>query len=208
MLRALNPTQLLLAVLIAAGTATPASAQKIKPYHFGRYDPMPSVYGYPLDDYTAGYYGGARYKEYYAFGRGYALADFPGPVPDYPYGNWFRYKYWPHGSSQLPSVWTPAETGCACITVQVPDNAQVWLEGHLTQQTGTTRTFVSPALPPKQTFVYQVRVRWTGPKGVVEQKQKVEVQAGAQVQLQFPLQAATESVAFTPALAPVPAKAK
>jgi uncharacterized protein (TIGR03000 family) len=208
MLRASRTTQLLLAALVVAGTAAPVSAwQKIMPYHFGRYDAMPSVYGYPLDDYTAGYYGGARYKEYYAFGRGYALADFPGPVPDYAHGTWFRYKYWPYGSSKLPSVWTPAETGCASITVQVPADAQVWLEGHLTQQSGTTRTFVSPALPPKQNFVYQVRVRWTGPKGVVEQKQKVEVQAGAQVHLQFPLPAATQSVAFTPPLAPVPEKA-
>src|SRR5437763_6784079 len=41
----------------------------------------PSAYGYPLDDYAGGYYGGGRYREYYGYGRGVGFADFPGPIP-------------------------------------------------------------------------------------------------------------------------------
>src|SRR5947209_318707 len=50
---------------------------------------QPSYFGYPLDDYSAGYYGGGRYREYYSFGRGYGVANYPGPLigpgnpPDY-----------------------------------------------------------------------------------------------------------------------------
>src|SRR5262245_51990752 len=43
----------------------------------------PSYYGYPLDEMSAGYYGGGRYNQYYSYGRGWAgsLADYPGPLP-------------------------------------------------------------------------------------------------------------------------------
>src|SRR5947207_9196893 len=45
-------------------------------------DPLPpSYYGYPLDDPHPGYFGGARYREYYAYGRGYGWANYPGRVP-------------------------------------------------------------------------------------------------------------------------------
>src|SRR5262249_61454712 len=35
----------------------------------------PSYYGYPLDDTTAGYYGGGRYREYYSYGRRFGWAN-------------------------------------------------------------------------------------------------------------------------------------
>src|SRR5262245_29678872 len=54
----------------------------------------PSYYGYNLDDTNPGYYGGSRYREYYSYGRGYGLANYPGPVP----GPMYRYEY----SSILP----------------------------------------------------------------------------------------------------------
>src|SRR5438046_10459097 len=45
----------------------------VTPYAYGPapgYRLPPSAYGYPLDDYAGGYYGGGRYREYYAYGRG------------------------------------------------------------------------------------------------------------------------------------------
>lgn len=41
----------------------------------------PSWYGYPLNDRNPTYFGGLNSREYYAYGRGYGIADFPGRVP-------------------------------------------------------------------------------------------------------------------------------
>ena len=41
-----------------------------------------SWYGYPINDPSPfNYYGGANYREYYGYGRGYGIAGFPGPFP-------------------------------------------------------------------------------------------------------------------------------
>jgi uncharacterized protein (TIGR03000 family) len=207
MIRNYRLVPLLLAPLLWASSA---DAWPLPWYAAGRYDVPPRVYGYPLDDDGAGYYGGSRYKEYYSFGRGYALADFPGPVPNYPQGHWFRPKYWPFGSRELPKVYDPDQyANCAYIMVQVPPDAEVWLEGKTTKQTGATRTYYSPPLPAHQSFVYQLRVRWTDASGLHEQTENVTVQAGAQVQVNFHANGTagkTEQVSFTPDFRPVPGK--
>jgi uncharacterized protein (TIGR03000 family) len=205
MIRKFQAAALLLAPLLLAA---PAGAwPQIYPYHAGRYDVPPSVYGYPLDDPGAGYYGGANYKQYYGFGRGYGLADYPGPVPNYWGHPWFRYKYWPYDSRELPKVYEPDhDPNCACILIQVPPEAQVWMEGRSTKQTGTTRVYYSPPLPRNQSFAYQVRVAWTDATGGHEQAVDVTVKAGGQVRLSFPQPSSTEQVSFTPKLQPVPGK--
>jgi uncharacterized protein (TIGR03000 family) len=178
---------LLFSPLLLAPLAGHAGAWgQIGPWSNGRWDVPPSVYGFALDETGPERYGGARYKEYYAYGWGYALAGFPGPVPNYAHGSWFRYKYWPFDSSNLPGVYDPEKApGCAYIILQVPENASVWLEGKLTKQTGAVRTYVSPQLPPNQSFVYQVRVKWDTGSGAIEQIRDVTVQAGAHVQVTF-----------------------
>src|SRR4051794_11135935 len=52
------------------------------PLYSSRYPVPPSYYGYPLNDTAPTYFGGINYREYYSYGRGYGLADFPGPVPN------------------------------------------------------------------------------------------------------------------------------
>src|SRR5262249_37440338 len=64
-------------------------------------DPPASIFGYNLDDPHPGYYGGGRYREYFSYGRGYGLANFPGPLPNYPSG------YVPKSFRAYPSPWTP-----------------------------------------------------------------------------------------------------
>jgi uncharacterized protein (TIGR03000 family) len=196
-----------LALFSALASVSSANAwQQIMPYHFGRYSAAPSVYGYPLYDEGAGYYGGAFYKQYYAYHRGFGLADFPPPVPEYQHGHWFKHRYWPFGTSRLPTaVDHTLDFASNClIVVEVPPGAQVWLEGQPTTQTGPVRTFVSPPLAPDQTFVYEVRVSWNGKGGVTEQTKSVPVRSGQEVRLQFPLREATEPIAYTPAFQPVP----
>src|SRR5207245_605436 len=95
-----------------------------------------------------------------------------------------------------PTVPTPREP-VAYLEVQVPDGAQIWLEGAKTKQTGTTRLFVSPALNPGEEYTYEVRARWTRDGREVEQTQQVAVHAGDRLHLAFP---ATP----TPELLPAP----
>ena len=52
------------------------------------------------------------------------------------------------------------------ITVNVPNEAQIWFEGSKTSQTGTSRQFISPALKPGRNYTYNLRVaplgEWPG----------------------------------------------
>lgn len=147
----------------------------------------PSYYGYPLDDISAGYYGGSRYREYYSYGRGYGLANYPGPVP----GPMYRQSYVEPPKRLPPSyppppppeyTGVPAARTVAYLTLEVPEDAEVWLEGVKTRQSGPTRLFVSPSLDPGGRYSYEVRVRW--PEG--EQTREVVVRPGDRLNLRFP----------------------
>jgi uncharacterized protein (TIGR03000 family) len=49
----------------------------------------------------------------------------------------------------------------AHVNVEVPDgDAQVFFDGDKTSQTGTERAFVTPALPPGQSYHYTIEARW------------------------------------------------
>jgi len=88
----------------------------------------------------------------------------------------------------LGSTVTPAEDVVTSVTVDVvvPAAAEVWFDGYKTNQTGSTREFVSPALEPGRTFTYDVRARWTDATGrVVDETKQVPVKAGQQVTINF-----------------------
>ena len=165
----------------------------------------PSYYGYPLDDTTAGYYGGGRYREYYSYGRGYGWANYPGPVP----GPIYRFDSPAlQPPKRLPPTAPPPEpsqlaslpkANVAYLSVEVPADAEVWLEDTRTQQTGPVRQFVSPPLAPGGRYAYAVRARWTEEGREVEQTQEVIVQPGERARVHFPT---------GPELEPLPAPRK
>jgi uncharacterized protein (TIGR03000 family) len=74
----------------------------------------------------------------------------------------------------------------ATVLVTVPANAELWFDGEKTAQTGAQRTFHSPPLPPGNTYVYTVRVRWTEGGKPFEQIQAVALQPGGTARLSFP----------------------
>jgi len=81
---------------------------------------------------------------------------------------------------------TSEATGTAVqINVRVPADAEVWVEGTKTTQTGTRRTFVSPPLDPDETYTYTVRARWRGADGEVDRTRKAQVSGGDEVTLNF-----------------------
>ncbi|OAI48392.1 hypothetical protein AYO44_07095 [Planctomycetaceae bacterium SCGC AG-212-F19] len=196
MIRTLVSSLPALALAVLLSTAGTALAWPFFGYNEPRgavSDPYrPSYFGYPLDDYSAGYYGGGRYREYYNFGRGYGVANYPGSMPgpglppDYR-GNVRHPVYY-----DVPPVAKPAPPPImqgekvAHIIVDVPADAEVWIENQKTQQGGASRWFVSPALEPNQVYEYRIRARWTEQGQQVEQTQKISVQAGERATLGFP----------------------
>jgi uncharacterized protein (TIGR03000 family) len=158
-------------------------------------DPLPpSYYGHPLDDPHPGYFGGARYREYYAYGRGYGWADYPGRVPcpylfnPYPGSLKFNRPLHPQPAGPEVSPDDPAlqPSDVARLEVRVPAQAEVLLDGSKTKQTGTTRTFVSSPMAPGQEYSYEVRARWTQGGREVEEARNVTLRAGSQVTVEFP----------------------
>jgi uncharacterized protein (TIGR03000 family) len=161
------------------------------PYH-------PSYWGYNLDGIGTGYYGGANYNQYYsqgrsAFPRGYGLANFPDSVtgpglpPDYrgPQGLAARFS---RDTTVMKPEPSPIMQGgkVAHILVEVPADAEVWIEGQKTQQAGTNREFISPALERNMVYEYRIRARWTEQGQQVEQTQRLSVQAGERPRVSFP----------------------
>lgn len=202
----LRPLALSLGALLLS--ALPAVAwERIMPHHFGRYHLPPSRFGYPLDDYSASYYGGGRYREYYSQIRGFGIANFPPPVPHDPYFDWvplgiLHGKHYGLGPA-LPVAPVPDNVGH--LILHVPAHAEVWLEGQKMTQTGNPRVFVSPPLPPGQEFVYSVRVRWREQGEERVQTRTLSVRAGQRVTARFPEVDSTLPAAL-PVLRPVQGK--
>jgi uncharacterized protein (TIGR03000 family) len=87
-------------------------------------------------------------------------------------------------TSARPSPSDPGGTAVR-INVRVPADAEVWVEGAKTAQTGTRRTYVSPPLDPDETYTYSVRARWRGADGEVDRTRKAQVSGGDEVTLNF-----------------------
>jgi len=166
------------------------------------YRPLPSAYGYPLDDYAGGYYGGSRYRDYYSFGRGVGFADFPGPIPgnlDRPIWD-LRNSYVPWHPPVPPAavvvppppvVVAPASRAVAAVNqpayllVHVPPAAEVRLDDQPTRQAGADRLFMTPPLTPNVVHLYEVTARWPEGGRMVEQRRQVSVKAGERSEVSF-----------------------
>jgi len=196
-LSAVNGLPVILGAVLFLGTGP---AQGGNPAYYSVYrsnpgsvwfsSPPPSYFGYHLDEFAAGYYGGGRYTEYYAYGRGVGLADYLGPLPGPGVPPDYRgpRKNVPPAYDALMPVETlpPGGRTCVSLLVHVPADAEIWLDGVKTQQTGTARRFESPALQPGGVYTYEVRARWTEQGRDMEQRQVVLVHAGDQVRVHFP----------------------
>jgi uncharacterized protein (TIGR03000 family) len=180
--------------------------------YYGGYSPGMYNYGYAPGFYgNYGYssYGGGYYPGYSTYGSGY----YPGSVwgnynrGSY-YGNGSTYPgygatdFYSSGSAGMSSYYGPgtmpdagysygaragAETRDSVrLNVRLPDpNAEVWVEGKRTEQRGTSREFVSPALNPDKSYTYEVRARWTENGKDVERTKTVPVRANGTVTVDF-----------------------
>ncbi len=151
----------------------------------------PGYYGYApgWNSYSPGYttYGGYPYPGYSWRSGGYVEGyNYPSyGTTDFYYNTPATSSY--YGSGYAGDVGSSYQYGtrsgasvrdAALLNVRVPDaNAEVWVEGKLTQQRGTWREYESPALNPDKSYTYEVRARWTENGKTVERTKTVPVKA-------------------------------
>jgi uncharacterized protein (TIGR03000 family) len=73
----------------------------------------------------------------------------------------------------------------ARLAVHLPDNAELWVDGVKTSQSGTTREFASPDLPPGQQYFYELRATWQDQGRQVTETRRVSFRAGEKVDVDF-----------------------
>ncbi|VTR96668.1 TIGR03000 domain-containing protein [Tuwongella immobilis] len=91
----------------------------------------------------------------------------------------------------------------ASIVLNVPDGAEVYLEGQLMKgQTGPVRRYATPELQPGKPYVYAVVVVWQEGERTIRREREIPIEAGDQVRLTF--QVINDSP-MEPESAPLPA---
>jgi uncharacterized protein (TIGR03000 family) len=171
-------------------------------YHYG-YGGYHPYYGYHHSYHAYSgfypYYGYDYYPYYDAYpyvGSGVATdsahgGDFGGVAPTYLGDTSVTVPDAGYQSYSPPATGTDQRNGIAHVTVNVPPDAKVWFDDTLTTSTGAVRQYDSPPLTPGTRYTYAVRARWNENGHEVTQMQRVEVTAGAHVNVRFPAPAKT-----------------
>jgi uncharacterized protein (TIGR03000 family) len=168
----------------------------------------PGSLGYfsvPAFNYVPAFYG----NRYYGFGNNLVApnynpyvywADYPALEVEYgypfnntgypPFSTGYSPALGPTGwglspMSETMEVVPPPRSEFADITVQVPPDAEVWIEGVRTKQMGPVRDFVSPPLDPGVNYDYEIRATWKNNGEVVSDTQHVNVRAGDRTKITF-----------------------
>jgi uncharacterized protein (TIGR03000 family) len=95
----------------------------------------------------------------------------------------------PYSYQSLPpptSTLTPPQANASArLTVKVPADADVWIDGTKTTSSGTTRAFESPLLEAGYRYSYEVRATWKENGHQVTQTQTVPVSPGMSAEVIF-----------------------
>ncbi len=91
----------------------------------------------------------------------------------------------PPGDAAKPTAGIRLPASATLLTVVVPEDAQVDVNGMLTKTPGTQRQYASYGLQPGYTYTYEVRARVTRNGQTVEDVQFVRVRAGEERQVAF-----------------------
>ena len=78
-----------------------------------------------------------------------------------------------------------AEAAPAVLTITVPENAKLYVDGQLTTGNGTTRQFHTPSLQPGQTYYYEMKAELEVDGDLKSQTKRVLVEAGATLSERF-----------------------
>src|SRR5262249_58321225 len=90
------------------------------------------------------------------------------------------------GSMGYEEEFVPASPDpVAAIQVQLPADAELWVEGERMKLAGPRRRFVSPPLDPGVPYTYEIRAVWRENGRKVDETQKLIVRAGAESSVTF-----------------------
>ncbi len=162
--------------------------------------PGPGMYGSRVVGSPGGFgYGGGYYPYpnlFMPFPGGYGYGGYNPNVNPVPSGAYFTYgntSYTTESPSPLP-VYAPRPPFVplpppllltALLKVQVPPDAEVWLDGQKMRSTGAVRHYRSPPLDPTKEYAYEVRTRWMVKDAPVEEVRHVAIRAGAAAIVDF-----------------------
>jgi uncharacterized protein (TIGR03000 family) len=92
-----------------------------------------------------------------------------------------------YSSPATPPVGAPAplDDNAVYIRVQVPADAEVWVEGQKMTQTGPVRFFESPPVTPGIEYVYHIRAHWKEGGQEIDEVRQATVYAGSKVGIDF-----------------------
>jgi uncharacterized protein (TIGR03000 family) len=136
-------------------------------YGFYRY---PGFYGYPWYGFGLGL--GLGYGLGYGYGYGYPYYPYVGSYPIY-----ITPSYGPPSSAPCPPAGPGATAGSVpgaplrltdsdmLLSIRVPPDAIVQINGEQTSQNGPRREYLSSGLSPGRTYTFVVTAQWTGPEG-------------------------------------------
>ncbi len=165
-------------------------------YGRGFYGGYRGYYGYP------GWYGlglGVGLGCAYAYGYPYYCPyGYPYPVYVDPYGPAPVAAYPPPGpgavqgavpaspSSPAPRMPVRLTESDVLLSVHVPPDANVWINGEKTTQTGPRREFLSSGLTPGRSYTFVLAAQWTEPDGrKLERQRRLSVQGGERRNIDF-----------------------
>jgi len=92
------------------------------------------------------------------------------------------------GSTDAPPQTNNNSGSAAILSVHVPADAKVYVNGMLTRSTGSDRRFVSNGLRPGYNYTYELRAMTERNGQMVEDRKVVQLQAGQSADVNFPLQ--------------------
>jgi uncharacterized protein (TIGR03000 family) len=104
-----------------------------------------------------------------------------------------------------PGASTSINQADGLLTVAVPDDAKIYVNGQATTSTGGSRQYVSRSLQPGFSYAYEVRAEVVRDGRTVEQVKTIDVRAGETAKLAFDFPADSAETSLT---VHVPADAK
>jgi uncharacterized protein (TIGR03000 family) len=152
------------------GYAYPADSATYQPYttpqygYGGSYTAPTNGYG---QSYTAPARGGVRQD----------TTAQAGDTPQYPTST-------STAAGETRSFYAPA-SGAARLTVRLPADAQLWVDGVPLEQSGAVRVIATPPLKPGQTYHYTVKAQWRDNDRAVTREREVDFEAGDSVTVDF-----------------------
>jgi uncharacterized protein (TIGR03000 family) len=110
----------------------------------------------------------------------------------WPYSYFDTYRYWPSyyypgiGGSYNPTSFVPSSYESpltspsfdTSITVRVPSNAEVFIQGKKMSETGSERRFSLPSLDPSTTYDYDVKITWSENGNKISDEKHLKIHGG------------------------------